>query len=371
MHAKLERYLPAAGHGLRSGAQRTWRSLMSSPSDAHLAQPSMVAEPWPALPLEEWRETYATLHLMTQIVGKIRLACAPMINHWWQVVLNVSARGLSTSAMPYGTRTFQIDFDFIDHLLRIQVSDGGEQSIELRPRPIAEFYREVLEALGALGVPVRIWSRPVEIEDPIPFDQDFLHTAYDPEFAHRCWQVLRQAYHVLAEFRSGFVGKCSPVHFFWGSFDLAVTRFSGRRAPEHPGGIPNLDDWVAREAYSRECISSGFWPGSGAVQEPAFYAYAYPEPAGYREYPVRPNEAYYSQEMREYILPYEAARKAPEPERLIREFLQSTYVAGAELGGWDREELEHDYPLAGHRAAGAAPAFPRHGERSSRSSPRA
>lgn len=335
---------------------------MPSLSDYRPSRPSVMAEPWPALPLEEWRETYATLHMMTQVVGKVRLACAPMVNHWWQVALYISARGLSTSAIPYGALTFQIDFDFIDHLLHIQVSDGGEQSIELRPRPVAEFYRDVLEALGALGVPVRIWSRPVEIEDPIPFDRDLQHTAYDPEFAHRCWQVLRQADRVLAEFRSGFVGKCSPVHFFWGSFDLAVTRFSGRRAPEHPGGIPNLADWVTREAYSRECSSFGFWPGSGAVQEPAFYAYAYPEPAGYQQYPIRPEEAYYSEEMREYILPYEAVRNASDPDQMIHEFLQATYVACAERGHWDREELEHDYPFAGHPAAGPSPAFPRHDE---------
>jgi hypothetical protein len=281
---------------------------------------------------------------MTQVVGKIRLACAPMVNHWWQVPLYVSARGLSTSTMPHGTRTFQIDFDFIDHLLRIQVSGGGERAIGLRARPVADFYSDVMDALQRLGVPVTIWSRPVEIEDPIPFEQDVQHTAYEPEYAHRFWQVLRQADRVLAEFRSGFVGKCSPVHFFWGSFDMAVTRFSGRRAPEHPGGIPNLADRVAREAYSRECSSCGFWPGGGTVQEAAFYAYAYPEPVGYREYPVRPEEAYYSDEMREYILPYEAVRHAGEPDRMLHDFFQSTYEASAELGGWNRAELEYDYP---------------------------
>lgn len=336
---------------------------MSSSTD-RTSRASAMSEVLQPLPLEEWRETYATLHMMTQVVGKIRLACAPMINHWWQVVLYVSARGLTTSAMPHGSRTFQIDFDFIDHVLRIQVSDGGEREIALRARPVAEFYREVMESLEALGVPVRIWSRPVEIEDPIPFDEDLEHRAYEPEWAHRCWQVLRQADRVLKEFRSGFVGKCSPVHFFWGSFDLAVTRFSGRRAPEHPGGVPNIADWVTREAYSRECSSCGFWPGSGAVPEPAFYAYAYPEPAGYREYPIGPEEAYYSEEMREYILPYEAVRKSSDPDRKIHEFLTSTYVACAELGGWDREELEYDYPAAGRAVAGPAPAFPRHDEES-------
>jgi len=298
------------------------------------------------------------------VVGKIRLACAPMVNHWWQVPLYVSARGLTTSAMPHGALTFQIDFDLVDHALRVQVSDGGTRSIALRTRPLAEFYGEVMEGLRALGVPVRIWPRPVEIEDPIAFDRDFRHTAYEPEHARRVWDVLRQADRALAEFRSGFVGKCSPVHFFWGSFDLAVTRFSGRRAPEHPGGVPNLGDWVTREAYSHQCSSCGFWPGSGAVQEPAFYAYVYPEPAGYRERPIRPAEGYYSDEMREHILPYEAVRRAREPERLLREFFQSTYEAGADLGGWDRAALERDDPAPGRAAAEPAPAFPRHDEES-------
>jgi len=329
--------------------------------------PGAAATPvvWPALPLDEWQDTYTTLHLMTQVVGKVRLACAPMVNHWWQVPLYVTARGLSTSAMPYGARTFQIDFDLIAHALHIQVSSGQERSIALRTRPIADFYRDVMRSLAALGVPVRIWPRPVEIEAPIRFDQDDRHTVYEPEHATRFWQVLAQADRALAEFRSGFVGKCSPVHFFWGSFDLAVTRFSGRRAPEHPGGVPNLADWVVREAYSRECSSCGFWPGSGAVQEPAFYAYAYPEPAGYREQPVRPDAAYYSAEMREYILPYDAVRRADDPDRMLHHFFQSTYVAGAELGGWDRAELEHDYPAPGRVAsAEPAPAFPRHDEES-------
>jgi hypothetical protein len=297
-------------------------------------------EIWPALPLEEWTDTYASLHMMTQVVGKVRLACAPMVNHWWQVPLYLTARGFSTSSMPHGGRTFEIDFDFHDHRLRIAVSDGAEHSIELRPRPVADFYREVMEALRALGVPVRIWPTPVEVPDPISFDRDFEHTTYDPEHAHRCWQVLAQADRVLARFRSGFVGKCSPVHFFWGSFDLALTRFSGRRAPEHPGGIPNLADWVTREAYSHECSSCGFWPGGGAVPEPAFYTYFYPEPPGYREHPVRPAAAYYSDEMREHLLPYEAVRQAPDPDRMVLDFLESTYAAGAELGGWDRPALE-------------------------------
>lgn len=316
---------------------------------------------WPPLPLDEWRDTYATLHMMTQVVGKVRLACAPMVNHWWQVPLYVSARGLTTSAMPHGRRAFQIEFDLIDHLLRIQVSDGEERSIALRSRPLAEFYREVMETLEALRVPVRIWPRPVEIEDPIPFDRDFQHSTYEPEHAHRCWQVLRQADRVMTEFRSGFVGKCSPVHFFWGSFDMAVTRFSGRPAPEHPGGIPNLGDWVTREAYSRECSSCGFWPGGGAVPEPAFYAYAYPEPEGYRASTIRPAEAFYSEEMREHVLPYEAVRRASDPDRMLHDFFRSTYEAAADRGGWDRAGLESDYPAPRRAAAEEpAPAFPRH-----------
>jgi hypothetical protein len=312
---------------------------------------SSSTEPWPPLPQAEWADTYATLHLMTQVVGKVRLACAPMVNHWWQVPLYVTARGLSTSAMPHGTLNFEMDFDFIDHSLNVTVCDGGQRSIALRPRPIAQFHEEVMATLRTLGVPVRIWPQPVEIADAIPFDQDVVHAAYEPEHAHRCWRVLRQADRALTEFRSGYLGKCSPVHFFWGSFDLAVTRFSGRHAPEHPGGAPGLGDWVMREAYSRECSSCGFWPGSGAVQEPAFYAYMYPEPAGYREHPVRPDAAYYSDAMREYILPYEAVRRSSDPDRMLAEFFRSTYEAGADLAGWDRTELERDVPAPARAAA--------------------
>jgi hypothetical protein len=315
-----------------------------SPSQGSRPPPAAPQEIWPPLPLEEWRETYATLHMMTQVVGKIQLARAPMINHWWQVPFAVDARGFSTSAMPYGPRTFQIEFDFIDQDLRVTVSDGQQRSIALRTRPIAEFYAEVMEALQALGVPTPIWTRPVEIEEAIPFDADYRHSTYEPAHAHRCWQVLRQADRALAEFRSGFVGKCSPVHFFWGSFDLAVTRFSGRRAPEHPGGVPNLADWVSREAYSHECSSSGFWPGSGPVQEAAFYSYTYPEPPGYREYPVRPQEAFYSEEMGEFVLPYEAVRLARDPDAMLRDFFQSTYEAGAVLAGWESGRSREGLP---------------------------
>jgi hypothetical protein len=316
---------------------------------------------WPPLPLEEWSDTYGTLHMMTQVVGKVRLACAPMVNHWWQVPLYLTPRGLTTSSMPHGARTFAIDFDFIDHALRIQVSDGAARGIALRTRPVAEFYGEVMASLAALGVPVRIWPRPVEIEHPIAFDEDFEHTVYEPKHARRCWTVFAHTARVMEEFRSGFVGKCSPVHFFWGSFDMAVTRFSGRRAPEHPGGIPNLGDWVTREAYSRECSSCGFWPGSGPMPEPAFYAYMYPEPDGYRDHAIRPDQAFYSEEMREYLLPYETVRRAGDPDRMLHDFFRSTYEAGAELGGWDRRDLEHDYPAGRPRAEPErAPAFPRH-----------
>ena len=312
------------------------RPSTDSPDDA-----APAPEAWPPLPLHEWRDTCATLHMMTQVVGKIRLALAPMVNHWWQVALYVTPRGLTTSSMPHGTKAVQIDFDLIDHLLRIEVSDGQRRAIPLRAAPVAQFYAEVMESLDELGVPVRIWPRPVEIEAPIRFDQDVQHASYDPEQVNRFRRVLLGADRAMAAFRSGFVGKCSPVHFFWGSFDMAVTRFSGRPAPPHPGGIPSLADRVAREAYSRECSSCGFWPGGGAIDEPAFYAYVYPEPPGYREHPILPTEAFYSDEMREHILPYEVVRSAADPDRMLMDFFRSTYGAAAELGKWDRATLEH------------------------------
>jgi Family of unknown function (DUF5996) len=316
---------------------------------------------WPALPLDEWAETYATLHRWTQVIGKIRLARAPFINHWWQVPLYVTARGMTTSPIPDGGRTFQIDFDFLDHCLLLQTSTGGRGRVELASRSVADFYRTVMSELHALGTRVQIWTRPVEIENPIPFEQDEQHATYNPEQATRFWRVLVQADRVLTEFRSRFIGKCSPVHFFWGSFDLAVTRFCGRRAPPHPGGIPNLADWVTREAYSRECSSCGFWPGSGAVKEPAFYAYAYPEPDGFKDFQIRPRQAFYSAEMKEFILRYEDVRASDQPERMLLAFLQSTYEAAAERGGWDRENLEKDYPMPGETAdADKGAAFPEH-----------
>ena len=295
---------------------------------------------WPALPLEAWRDTYATLHMWTQIVGKTRLALAPMENHWWQVPLYVTPRGLSTSAMPSGSRTLGVEFDFIDHVLSFAASDGGTALLPMVPRSVADFYAAYVESLRSLGFAAAIRPVPVEVETAIPFAEDRQHASYDADAAHRCWQILVQADRVLKRFRGRFLGKASPVHFFWGSFDLAATRFSGRRAPRHPGGIPNCPDYVAVEAYSHECASSGFWPGGGAVAEPAFYAYAYPEPEGYRERRVRPDAASYSAEAREFILPYEAVRRSADPDDALLQFLQSTYDAAADLGRWDRAALE-------------------------------
>ncbi|HEV8579468.1 MAG TPA: DUF5996 family protein [Thermoanaerobaculia bacterium] len=300
----------------------------------------MIDETWPSLPLQAWQDTYATLHLWMQIVGKTRLALSPRVNHWWNVTFYLTPRGLTTSAMPYGDRTFSVDFDFIDHILLVRTSDGLAGTLPLAPRPVAEFYQEYEALLGSLGLEVRIWPVPVEIERVIPFAEDREHASYDAAYAHRFWRALAQADRVLQIFRGRFLGKCSPVHFFWGGCDLAVTRFSGRRAPEHPGGIPNLADWVTRESYSHEVSSCGFWPGGGLVSEPAFYAYAYPEPAGFAEFPIQPREAFYHPELREFLLPYEAVRTAERPDDVLLAFLQSTYEAAAEPGGWDRKMLE-------------------------------
>lgn len=294
---------------------------------------------WPALDYDLWKESCATLQLWTQIIGKIRLARAPMANHWWQVPLYVTSRGLTTSAMPDGERTFQIDFDFIDHRLRIDVSDGRRDSFPLVPCSVAEFYGEVMGRLRALGLEVRIWTMPVEIADPIPFDQDRVHAAYDPEQINRFWRALALVDQVFAAFRGRFLGKASPVHFFWGSFDLAVTRFSGRRAPPPPNS-PIIPDVVNREAYSHEVSSCGLWPGNGGFGQAAFYSYAYPQPAGFAEAAVKPQGAFYSSEIGEFILPYDAVRQAERPREFLLEFLQSTYVAAADLGKWDRALLE-------------------------------
>ena len=290
---------------------------------------------WPPLPLAEWADTCATLHMWTQVVGKIRLALAPPVNHWWHVTLLVTARGLTTSPMPYGQRTLEIAFDFIDHHLLLDTSDGRRRTVVLEPKPVAGFYREVMRALGELEMPVRIWPMPVEVPSPVRLDQDVQHHSYDRVWVERWWQALVQIDAVLKEFRGRFLGKGSPVHFFWGSFDLAVTRFSGRRAPDRPGA-----DGTTREAYSHEVTSAGFWPGSGLMQEAAFYAYAVPEPPGYKAAHVGPRAAFYSADLNEFILKYDDVRTAPSPRDALMEFLQSTYEAGATLASWNRQELE-------------------------------
>jgi hypothetical protein len=264
----------------------------------------------------------------------------PWINHSWHVTLYPTARGLTTSLIPGNGTSFQIDFDFIDHRLLVETSEGALRTMELRPFPVAEFYGELFSHLSDLGIEVKIHGEPNEVADPIPFAEDREHASYDREYAGRWWRVLLQTSRVFRDFRAGFIGKCSPVHFFWGAFDLAVTRFSGRRAPEHPGGFPHMPDWVTREAYSHEVSSCGFWPGGGPVPEPVFYSYAYPEPAGFSSAGVKPEAAAYSPDLHEFLLPYEEVRKAPSPEKMLLEFLESTYGAAAELGGWDRSELE-------------------------------
>jgi len=296
---------------------------------------------WPELPLAEWKDTYDTLHMWTQIVGKIRLALTPLVNHWWNATLYVTSRGLTTSAMSYKGRLFQISFDFIAHLLLIEVNDGSTKIITLRPRSVAEFYQEMMAALGSLGMPVTIWTTPVEVPDRTPFENDQKHAAYDPEYAQRFWRILAQASRVFTEFRSPFIGKVSPVHFFWGAFDLAVTRFSGRPAPSHPG-VQNCPRFVMVEAYSHEVSSCGFWPGGGPVNEPVFYAYAYPEPQGFKDYPILPAEAFYHTGMSEFVLPYDVVRTAKSPDEVLLSFLQSTYEAEATRAKWDRNTLERN-----------------------------
>jgi hypothetical protein len=299
-------------------------------------------EAWPSLPLEAWSETYATLHLWTQIVGKVRLAQTPWVNHAWHATLYVTSRGLTTSPIPHGSRTFEIDFDFVDHQLTIRASDGGTGGFALEPVSVAAFHARLLEELRRLNVPVTIHGRPNEIPDCIPFDQDEVHRAYDAEYANRFWRILLQADRVFKIFRVRFGGKCSPVHFFWGAPDLAVTRFSGRPAPEHPGGVPNLPDRVTRDAYSHEVSSAGFWAGGGPIAYPVFYSYAYPEPTGFAEAPVKPREAFYSGDFHEFILPYDVVRQAVAPDDTLLEFLQATYDAAASLGRWERAALERN-----------------------------
>jgi hypothetical protein len=283
--------------------------------------------------------------MWTQIVGKIRLVLSPWTNHSWHVTLYATSRGLTTSPIPYGSYTFEILFDFIDHQLLIDKSDGARRTIPLKPQSVPEFYRTVMKTLSDLELPVTINTMPNEIENPIPFDQDEEHRSYDREYANRFWHVLVQSDRVFKEFRSRFCGKCSPVHFFWGSFDLAVTRFSGRPAPPHPGGVPHLPDEITREAYSQEVSSLGFWPGNAAAPTPLFYSYAYPEPPGFAQAKIRPDAAFYEAKLREFILPYDAVRSAEKPDEVLLEFAQSAYDAASKLGKWDRDALEEKKPV--------------------------
>ena len=296
---------------------------------------------WPELPYASWKNTRDTLHLWTQVVGKVRLALTPWLNHSWHVALYVTTRGLTTSPIPCHAGSLQIDFDFIDHVLWLRTSGGHFRQIMLKPTSVAEFYEDVMIALRELGIDARIRTMPCEIADCVPFDKDTQHAAYDPDYANRFWRVLLAASEVFAHFRTAFLGKSSPVHFFWGSFDLAVTRFSGRPAPRHPGGVPNLSDAVAQEAYSHEVSSAGFWPGGGGpIDYAAFYSYAYPAPDGFAAATVKPKEAFFSKELGEFLLPYDAVRTARDPDAALMEFLQSTYAAAADLAKWDRKTLE-------------------------------
>lgn len=300
--------------------------------------------PWPDLPYLEWRDTAATLHLWTQIVGKVRLSLAPWMNHSWQVALYVPARGLTTSPIPAGRELVELEFDFTRHTLMIRSSRSEERVLALEPQSVADFYRRVIGLLGELGVAICINEMPNEIPDAVPFSQDHEHHSYDAQAAHAFWRVLIQADRLLKYFRSGFLGKASPVHFFWGSFDLAATRFSGRAAPLHPGGVPGLPDAVAREAYSHEVSSAGFWPGNEAFPQAAFYSYAYPEPPGFRDRQITPG-AYFDAKLGEYILPYDVVRAAADPDAVLLDFLSSTYTAAAEAGGWNRAQLECPFGL--------------------------
>jgi hypothetical protein len=302
---------------------------------------------WPALPLDAWKDTRDTLHMWTQIVGKVRLALTPKINHWWNVALHVSARGLTTSTIPYGERVFEIEFDFLEHQLVIKTCDPASKTIPLGPRSVADFYQEFMAALHALNIDVKIWKMPVEIPDPIAFDQDRVHASYDKEYAHRFWRALVSIDDVFKVFRSRFIGKSSPVHFFWGSFDLAVTRFSGRPAPPRNDPDPILRK-IMQEAYSHEVISAGWWTGGGDLKDAAFYCYAAPEPQGFAKQKVRPEAALYQQQLGEFLLLQEDVRRTSSPTATLLDFLQSTYEAGATLGKWDRQALERQpEPVAG------------------------
>lgn len=308
-------------------------------NDSRLTSVSDAQECWPDLPLESWKDTLATLHMWMQIVGKVRLALTPRTNHWWNVALYVNSRGLTTSAIPCGEKIFEVQFDFIDHQLMVQCNDGGSAAFPLTPRTVADFYREFMATLESLGIEVKIWKMPVEIPDPIPFDQDNVHASYNAEYVHRFWRILVSVDEVFKQFSARFIGKASPVHFFWGAMDLAVTRFSGRRAPPRNDTDPVLRK-IMLEAYSHEVISAGFWPGSGDMKGPAFYCYAAPEPAGFAQQKVRPEAAVYNATIGEYLLMYDDVRNASSPSATLLEFLQSTYEAGAITGKWDREALE-------------------------------
>ena len=292
-------------------------------------------EAWPPLPLPTWKETYETLHMWTQIVGKIRLKLTPHLNHWWEAPFYLTSRGLTTTPIPFGDPTFDATFDFIDHVLTFETAEGRTETVGLRPRSVADFYRDVMDTLRRLAIDVRIWTRPVEVPAPIRFTADHRHSAYDAASAHRWWRILLRADAVFKEFRARFIGKASPVHFFWGSFDLAVSRFNGRRNTK----LSPTADKITREGYSHEVSSCGWWPGSGSLTAPAFYSYAAPEPDGFKDARVAA-PAYYSEEFNNFLLPYDAVRSATDPETMVLEFLQSTYEAAATLGRWDRENLE-------------------------------
>jgi hypothetical protein len=304
----------------------------------------MTSEIWPSLPFSEWKATCKTLHMWTQIVGKLRLSLSPWTNHSWHVTLYLAARGLTTSPIYFGARVLQIDFDFVDHVLRMQTGEGVKKNIKLAPKSVAAFYREVMDALVELEIALEINTTPNEVDPAIPFPENEKDSAYDSEYANRFWRVLLQSDRVFKQFRSEFCGKCSPVHFFWGSFDLAVTRFSGRRAPQHPGGVPHLPDAITREAYSHEVSSLGFWPGNEMMPEPIFYSYAYPEPRGFSEAKAQPSAASYNPQLKEFVLPYEDVRGAESPDATLLQFARSTYDAASTLGNWDRAALAEVKP---------------------------
>jgi hypothetical protein len=314
-----------------------------------------MSDLWPELPYAAWKDTAATLQLWTQVIGKTRLALTPWLNHSWHVTLRVSARGLATPLISHDADDFQLEFDFIDHVLWFRTASGHTRQLMLRPMPVAEFYGEFLDALAQLGVHPQFDKLPNELVEAIPFDKDTVHRAYDKEYAHRFWRILLRVHEVLSHFRTAFLGKASPVHFFWGSFDLAVTRFSGRTAPLHAGGVPHLSDAVVREAYSHEVSSAGFWPGGGAIEYPAFYSYAYPMPDGFAAARVQPAEAFFSKDLGEFVLPYDTVRTSSDPKQTLLAFLQSTYAAAADLAHWDRAALECALGRSGAPRAVARP----------------